>query len=84
MESIDMIESYAYGTSRDLISEEEKIWCRKIAKKKKKKIKKNTVIKEETKEHNHNWPKIPNNPFRILITGGFGSWKTNSLFNWIS
>ena len=33
MESIDMIESYAYGTSRDLVSEEEKIRCSKIAKK---------------------------------------------------
>ena len=33
MESIDMIESYAYGKSRDLVNEKEKIRCRKIAKK---------------------------------------------------
>ena len=24
------------------------------------------VIKEETKEHNPNWPEIPDNPHRIL------------------
>ena len=25
------------------------------------------VIKKETKEHNPNWPKIPDHPYRILI-----------------
>ena len=38
------------------------------------------VIKE-TKEHNHNWPQIPDHPYRILIIGGSGSGKINSLFN---
>ena len=28
------------------------------------------VIKEETKEPNQNWPKIPHHPYRILIIGG--------------
>ena len=28
------------------------------------------VIKEETKEHNQNWPVIFDWPYRILITGG--------------
>ena len=42
------------------------------------------VIKEETKEHNPNWPKIPDNPYRILLSGGSGSGKTNSLFNLIN
>ena len=26
------------------------------------------VIKENTKEHNPNWPQIPDHPYRILIT----------------
>ena len=42
------------------------------------------VIKEETKEHNRNWPEIPDHPYRILIIGGSGSGKTNSLFNVIN
>ena len=27
--------------------------------------------------HNLNWPHIPDNSYRILITGGTGSGKTN-------
>ena len=42
------------------------------------------VIKEETKEHNPNWPGIPDHPYRILITGDSGSEKTNSLSNLIN
>ena len=42
------------------------------------------VIKEETKEHNPNWPQIPNHLYKILIIWGSGSWKTNLLFNLIS
>ena len=41
------------------------------------------VTNEETKEHNPNWPRIPDNPYRMLIIGGSGSGKTNSLFNLI-
>ena len=37
-----------------------------------------------TKGHNPNWPQIPHHPYRILIIGGSGSVKTNSLFNLIS
>ena len=37
------------------------------------------VTKENIKKHNPNWPKIPDHPHRILITGGSGS-----LFNLIS
>ena len=39
------------------------------------------VIKENTKEHNPNWPQIPDHPYRILITGGSGYGKIISLFN---
>ena len=41
------------------------------------------VTKENIKEHNPNWPQIPDHPYRILITQGAGSGKTNSLFNLI-
>ena len=34
------------------------------------------VIKENTKEHNGNWPQIPGEPHRILRTGSSRSEKT--------
>ena len=33
------------------------------------------VTKENRKEHNPNWPQIPDHPYRILIIGGSGSRK---------
>ena len=42
------------------------------------------VIKEETKEHNPNWPQLLDHPNRILIIGGSESGKPISLFNQIS
>ena len=39
------------------------------------------VTKGNIKEHNPNWPQIPGHPYRILIIGGSGSGKANSLFN---
>ena len=38
---------------------------------------------DESVEINHNpiWPYIPGHPYRILITGGSGSGKTNVLLN---
>ena len=33
--------------------------------------------------HNPNWPYICDYPYRILITGGWGSSKTNALLNLI-
>ena len=42
------------------------------------------VIKENIKEHNPNWPQIPDHPYRILITGDSGSGKINSLFSLIN
>ena len=38
---------------------------------------------ENKKEHNLNWPYIPDHPYRILIIGGSGSVKTNALLNLI-
>ena len=39
---------------------------------------------ENKKEHNHNWPYIPDHPYRILIIGGSGTGKTNALLNLIN
>ena len=39
------------------------------------------VTEENKKQHNPNWPLIPDHPYRILIIGGSGSGKTNSLFS---
>ena len=36
------------------------------------------VTKENIKEHNANWPHIPDYICRSLIMGGSGSGKTNS------
>ena len=44
-------------------------------------IKFDDVAKENIKEHNPYWQQIPDHPYWILITEGFGSGKTNSLFN---
>ena len=42
------------------------------------------VIKVNLKKHNPNWPQFSDHPYRILIIGGSGSGKTNSLFNLIN
>ena len=34
-----------------------------------------------TKKQNEKWPYIPDHPYRILIIGGSGSGKTNTLLN---
>ena len=38
----------------------------------------------DVKEHNPNWPEIPDHPHGILTVGGSGSGKTNVLLNLIS
>ena len=39
---------------------------------------------ENKLKHNPNWPYIPDHPYRILIIGGSGSEKTNTLLNLIN
>ena len=39
----------------------------------------NFVAKENMEEHNPTWPQIPDHLQRIVIIGGSGSGKTNSL-----
>ena len=41
-------------------------------------------INENRVNHNPNWPYIPDHPYRILIIGGSGSGKTNTLLNLIN
>ena len=38
---------------------------------------------EINKKHNLSWPYIPDHPYRILIIGGSGSGKTNTLLSLI-
>ena len=40
-------------------------------------------VNENRTENNRNWPDIPDKPYRILIMGGWGYWKTNVLLNLI-
>ena len=39
---------------------------------------------ENKTEHNSKWPYIPDDPYIILIIGGWGSGKTNALLNLIN
>ena len=42
------------------------------------------IINENNKEHNGKWPYIPDHQYRILIIGGSGSGKTNTLLNLVN
>ena len=44
----------------------------------------NHSTSENNKEKNKKWPYIPDHPQRILIIGGSGSGKTNTLLNLIN
>ena len=37
------------------------------------------ITNENNKEHNEKWPYIPDHPQRMLIIGGSGSGKTNTV-----
>ena len=43
-----------------------------------------SIINENNEQHNEKWPYIPDHPYRILIIGGSGSGKTNTLLNLIN
>ena len=85
IQSIDSIETYAYGISKDPVCKEEEIKCNNVIKQYKKWL---TLImlqkKENIKEYNPNWLQILDHLYRILIIGTSRSRKTNSLFNLVS
>ena len=39
------------------------------------------IIKDNNDNHNEKWPYVSDHPYRILIIGGSGSGKTNTLLN---
>ena len=41
------------------------------------------IANENKTAHNKNWPYIPDHPYQILIIGGSGYGKTNTLLNLI-
>ena len=42
------------------------------------------IANNNNEKHNEKWPCIPDHPYRILIIGGSGSGKTNTLLNLIN
>ena len=43
-----------------------------------------SITNKNNKKHNEKWPYIPDHPYKILIIGGSGSEKTNTLLNLIN
>ena len=42
------------------------------------------IINDNNKKHNEKWPYIPAHSYRMLLIGGSGSGKTNTLLNLIN
>ena len=42
------------------------------------------IVNNNNEKRNKKWPHIPDRPYRILIIGGSGSGKTNTLLNLIN
>ena len=42
------------------------------------------ITKEDIKEHNSNWPEIPDHPYRILVVASFASGTTSALLSLIN
>ena len=79
VQSVDSIETYAYGASKVIVSKKEEIRCSNSIKRYKM-INFDDVTNENIKKKNANWPQIHDHSYRNLIIGGSGSRKTNSLF----
>ena len=42
------------------------------------------IINNNNEKHNEKWPYVPEHPYRILIIGGSGSGKTNTLLKLVN
>ena len=42
------------------------------------------IVNNNNNNHNEKWPYIPDHPYRVLIIGGSGSGKANTLLNLIN
>ena len=42
------------------------------------------IVNNDNEKHNEKWSYIPDHPYRILIIGGSGSGKTNTLLHLIN
>ena len=42
------------------------------------------IANNNNEKHNEKWPQFPDHPYRILIIGGSGSGKTNTLLHLIN
>ena len=81
IQSLVLVETYACGTKKDLTRKKEETKWKNMIETKQKVINFDDITKENAKEHKLNWPKIPDHLFRMLIIGGSGSAKTNTLFH---
>ena len=77
MQLFHSIETYLFGTSKDLVRGKEITKCNNMIKRYNNTKMNNfhDVTKENIKEQKPNWPQIPDHPYRTLITEGFGSGK---------
>ena len=69
--------------NEDILCKKEEIKCNNLIKQYKN-FKFDYITKVDIKEHNRNWPEIPDHPHRILTVGSSRSEKTNALPNWIN
>ena len=84
MQSIDLIETYAQETSKDLVCKKAEIKCNNIIKLQKKMFNFDYNTKADIKEHYPNYPESPDHSYRILIVGDSGYGKENGLLNLIN
>ena len=82
MQSINSIETNAYGTSKCLACKKEEIECNNIIKHNKKRLTL-TMLRKNIEEHNPNCSQIFDHAYRIWIIVDSGSGKTKALLNLI-
>ena len=83
VQSINLIVTYWHRTSKNVVCKKEEAYYNNIIKQYKM-FDFEYITKDCIKEHNLNWPEIPDHPYRILIVGDSGSGKTNALLNLIN